>query len=199
MRVGNLDLQPGQTAQGKIEFGDIADGDPLEMPIRVVRGADDGPTLWVNAAIHGDELEGMVGRWQVFDTIAKVRLKGTLIGAIITNVSAFQAIRRTSPIDDLDLNRVFPGEPHGSFTRQCACAYKYVLQSLATHYIDLHGGGNNLDVVYYTIYRDGDGEASRESREMAQAAGSPIVWSSRDPWLANGPFSLYSPTQESLR
>ena len=190
MRIGNLDVKAGQTVQGKIEFGEIAEGNPFDMPIRVVRGADDGPTVWVNAAIHGDELEGTAGLWQVFDTIANLRLKGTLIGALITNVSAFQAMRRTSPIDDLDLNRVFPGDPNGSFTLQLAYAYKKTVESVATHYIDLHGGGNNFDVVFYTIYRDGDGDASRVSREMAQVAGSSIVWSSRDRWLDHGLFAL---------
>ena len=126
MRIGNLNLKPAQTAQGKIEFGEIADGNLLDVPIWVARGLDDGPTLWVNAAIHGDELEGMAGLWQAFDTIANLRLKGTLIGALLTNVSAFQAMRRTSPIDDLDLNRVLPGEPNGSFTQQLAYAYDQV-------------------------------------------------------------------------
>jgi predicted deacylase len=184
MRIGNLDLQPGQTANGTIALADV------EMPIRVARGTQDGPTLWVNAAIHGDELEGTAGLWRVFDTIAERPLKGTLIGALITNVSAYEALRRTSPIDDLDINRVFPGDPNRSFTWQLAYEYERTVESTATHYIDLHGGGNTHDVIFYTIFRDGEGDASRAAREMAQIAGSPIVWSSRDRWLDNGLFTL---------
>jgi predicted deacylase len=184
MRLGNLELQPGQTGQGTIVIAE------MEMPIRVARGSEDGPTVWVNAAIHGDELEGTAGLWRVFDEIAQTPLKGTLIGALITNVSAFNALRRTSPIDELDVNRVFPGDPDRSFTWQFAFEYKKTVESTASHYIDLHGGGNTHNVVFYTIYRDGDGDAFRVSREMAQAAGSPIVWSSRDKWLDNGLFTL---------
>lgn len=190
MRIGNLEVEPGQTARGHVSFEAITDGQPLELPIEVCRGAEEGPTVWVNAAIHGDELEGTAALWQVFEAIAGRLVKGTLIGCLVTNVSAFQAMRRTSPIDDLDVNRVFPGDPDGTFTRQFAHHYKRAVESVATHYMDLHGGGNTHDVVFYTIYRDGAGDATRTSREMAQAAGSPIVWSSRDPWLDSGLFTL---------
>ena len=184
MKVGDLDLGPGTTAQGTLALADV------ELPIRVAHGSDGGPTLWVNAAIHGDELEGTAGLWRVFDAIAGKPLKGTLIGILIMNVSAYAALRRTSPTDDLDINRLFPGDPDRSFTWQLAHAYKQVVESHATHYIDLHGGGNTHDVVFYTIYRDGHGSASEVSREMALAAGSPIVWSSRDRWLDEGLFAL---------
>jgi uncharacterized protein len=190
LRIGNLEVGPGETARGRMSFEAITDGQPLDIPIHVSRGDAGGPALWVNAAIHGDELEGTAGLWQVFDAVADQLLKGTLIGSLITNVSAYQAMRRTSPIDDLDVNRVFPGDPDGSFTRQFAHHYKQTVEGLATHYMDLHGGGNTHDVVFYTIYRNGHGEASRISRDMAMVAGSPIVWSSTDPWLDNGLFTL---------
>ncbi len=184
MRIGNVDLAPGQTARGTLTLAET------EIPIRVARGTEDGPCLWVNAAIHGDELEGTAGLWRVFDTIAATSLRGALVGVLITNVSAYQALRRTSPIDDLDINRIFPGDPDRSFTWQLACEYKRTVESSATHYVDLHGGGDTHEVIFYTIYRDGGGEASRASKEMALAAGSPIVWSSRDQWLDNGLFAL---------
>jgi uncharacterized protein len=184
MRIGSLELRTGEIGAGTLTLADV------EMPIRAACGAEDGPTLWVNAAIHGDELEGTAGLWRVFDTIADKPMKGTLVAALITNVSAYEALRRTSPTDDLDINRVFPGDPDRSFTWQLAHAYKQAVESCATHYIDLHGGGNTHDVIFYTIYRDGQGEASRVSRDMALAAGSTIVWSSQDRWLDKGLFTL---------
>jgi predicted deacylase len=184
MRIGEVDIEPGRTARGTIPLAGV------EIPIRVARGVHEGPTLWVNAAIHGDELEGTAGLWQVFDVIADMDLKGALIGVLITNVSAYTALRRSSPIDDLDINRVFPGDPNRSFTLQLAYAYRRAVESTATHYIDLHGGGNTHDVVHYTIYRDGANDASEAARRMAEVAGAPIVWSSRDKWLENGLFAL---------
>jgi predicted deacylase len=184
MRVGSVDVEPGATARGTLEICEC------EVPILVARGREDGPTLWISAAIHGDELEGTAALWEVFETLAGRELRGTVIESVVTNVSAFQALRRTSPIDDLDVNRVFPGSPDRSFTLQFADAYKRAVEAVATHYVDLHGGGNTHDVVFYTIYRDGLGDASRVSREMALAAGSPIVWASRDEWLDHGLFTL---------
>jgi len=190
LKIGNLDVGPGETARGHISLESITDGQPLELPIQVSSGTATGPTVWVNAAIHGDELEGTAALWHVFEAVSGRMVKGTLVGCLITNVSAYQAMRRTSPIDDLDVNRVFPGDPDGSFTRQFAYQYKRAVEGVATHYVDLHGGGNTHDVVFYTIYRDGAGDATRMSREMAQVAGSPIVWSSLDAWLDNGLFAL---------
>jgi hypothetical protein len=63
------------------------------------------------------------------------------------------------------------------------------VEEFATHYVDLHGGGNTHNVVFYSIYRDGLGEASRISGEMAAVAGSGIVWASQDAWLDNGLFT----------
>jgi predicted deacylase len=64
------------------------------------------------------------------------------------------------------------------------------VEAHATHYIDLHGGGNSHDVVYYTIYRDGPWPSAKASREMTLASGCDIVWRSTDRWLDNGLFSL---------
>jgi predicted deacylase len=184
MRIGSVDVDLGTTAQSTLEICGC------EVPILVARGREDGPTLWISAAIHGDELEGTAALWDVFREVGERDLRGTVIASAVTNVSAFHALRRTSPIDDLDVNRVFPGSPDRSFTMQFADQYKRSVDAYATHYIDLHGGGNTHDVVFYTIYRDALGDASRISREMAMAAGSGIIWASRDEWLDNGLFAL---------
>ena len=55
--------------------------------------------------------------------------------------------------------------------------------------IDLHGGGNEFSVVYYTLFHDADNEAGAASRALAKAAGSRLVWASRDTWLQNGLFT----------
>jgi uncharacterized protein len=183
VKVGSVDVGPGAVAQGKLDICDC------EVPILVARGQTDGPTLWISAAIHGDELEGTAALWDVFQTIADRELRGAVIASVVTNVSAYEALRRTSPIDELDVNRVFPGSADRSFTYQFADAYKRSVEAFATHYVDLHGGGNTHDVVFYTIYRDGFGDASRISGEMAAAAGSGIVWASQDAWLDNGLFT----------
>jgi predicted deacylase len=181
--VGSVEVAPGAVAQGTLDICEC------EVPILVAHGREDGPTLWISAAIHGDELEGTAAVWEVFRTVEERDLRGTVIASVVTNVSAYGALRRTSPIDDLDVNRVFPGAPDRSFTYQFADAYRRAVEEFATHYVDLHGGGNTHNVVFYSIYRDGLGDASRISSEMAAVAGSGIVWASQDAWLDNGLFT----------
>ncbi|HYM70606.1 MAG TPA: succinylglutamate desuccinylase/aspartoacylase family protein [bacterium] len=190
MQIAGTSIAPGTTVKARVPIGQTPDGADFGMPIQVARGKKDGPVLWVNAAIHGDELEGTAALWEVFQQVDAQALTGTLVGVMITNVSAFYAMQRTSPVDNLDVNRVFPGDPARSHTMQLAYHYKKLVEAHATHYIDLHGGGNSHDVVYYTIYRDGPTPAAKVSREMALASGCDITWHSKDRWLDNGLFSL---------
>lgn len=190
MQIGNVTAKPGQVTNGWIEIGETADGQPVQMPVQIVTGESPGPVLWVDGAIHGDELEGTAGIWRVFDRLTMGQLSGTLITVPITNVSAFHAARRTSPLDDIDINRVFPGGADRSYTWQLAERYLSTIEEHATHYINLHGGGNTHDVVYYLIYRStGDRQAVDTSREMALVAGSTIVWKSQDAWLEQSSFA----------
>lgn len=190
MEINGTRVDPGTTVKLQVPMGQAPDGTDLPLPLQVVRGKKDGPVLWVNAAIHGDELEGTAALWDVFRQIDVETLAGTLVSVMVTNVSAFYALRRTSPVDDLDVNRVFPGDKSKSYTWQLAYHYKKLVEAHATHYVDLHGGGNTHDVVYYTIHRDGAGSAIKTSREMTWAAGSDIIWHSADKWLDSGLFSL---------
>jgi uncharacterized protein len=183
MQIGNVTVDAGQTGEGYIELAEWADGSPVRLPLKVARGSEDGPVLWVDNAVHGDELEGTVALWKVFDLLRKVELKGTIVAALIVNASAFHAMRRTSPIDDVDVNRIFPGDPEGSFTHQWAHRYKSLVETHATHYVNLHGGGNWHLVPHYAIHRSGDSDAARVSREMARVASPNIVWDSADVWL----------------
>lgn len=189
MEINGTRIDPGTSVKIQVPIGLAPDGTDLRLPLQVARGRKDGPVLWVNAAIHGDEFDGIAALWDVFRQVDVEKLAGTLVGVMVTNVSAFYALRRTSPVDDLDVNRVFPGDRSRSYTWQLAYHYKKLVESHATHYVDLHGGGNTHNVVYYTIYRDGGGAAVKTSREMTWAAGSDIIWHSSDKWLDSGLFS----------
>lgn len=190
MEVANLTVGAGETADGWVKLAEWADGSPVQMPIKVARGTTDGPVLWVDSAIHGDELEGTVGLWRVFDYLSTVEFTGTIVAALMMNVSAFHALRRTSPIDDTDINRIFPGSPNGSFTHQWAHRYKTLVETHATHYINLHGGGNQFLVPHYAIHRAGDSDAAKVSHRMALIASPNIVWHSADHWLDNSLANL---------
>ncbi len=187
--IGTAKAEPGQLSRGVIPIGERTDGSSFDVPVILIRGKEQGPTLWVQACIHGDEYDGAAGLLRAISQIKPDQLKGTLIAITDLTVSGTQAYRRTNPIDDKDINRFFPGNPAGSFVEQTAYTVQKLVEEHADYLMDLHGGGNEFDVVYYTIFPEAGNEASRKSEAMARAAGSAIVWQSQDKWLVGGLFS----------
>lgn len=189
IKIGTARAERGQRAEGWLEVGRRTDSTPLETPVILINGGEDGPALWIQAAMHGDEFDGTIAIWRVLEAIDPAKLRGALIIFPILNISAFEARQRVSPIDGLDINRVFPGNPRGSYTNRLAYLVEQLVLEHADYMIDLHGGGNEFSVVYYTLFHDADNEAGAASRALAKAAGSRLVWASRDEWLRNGLFT----------
>lgn len=89
------------------------------MPVVVVHGSDDGPTVWVSGAIHGDELNGVEIVRRLLAHIHPRRLAGTILAVPIVNVFGVTSSSRYMP-DRRDLNRSFPGSPRGSLAARLA-------------------------------------------------------------------------------
>ena len=83
-------------------------------------GHGDGPTLAVLAGVHGDEYEGIRAIPRIFRALDQADLRGRLIAVPVCNVPAYRTATRSSPIDGLNLARVFPGDPRGTVTQRIA-------------------------------------------------------------------------------
>ncbi|MCY3780257.1 MAG: succinylglutamate desuccinylase/aspartoacylase family protein [Chloroflexi bacterium] len=153
-----------------------ADGGNWRLPLLAVIGAEEGPTLLVLAGVHGDEYEGIAAIPQVHSAIKSQDLRGRLIMAPICNMPAYEAIQRTSPIDGLNLARVFPGDVDGTITRQIAGWLSRKLLPHADFLIDLHTGGIAYEIPTLIGYVHDDGELGRASLEAAAAFGAPVMW-----------------------
>lgn len=108
-------------------------------PVLVVNGIKAGPVLCITAAIHGDELNGIEIVRRVLYNLDVNELSGTVIGVPIVNLQGF---RRTSRYlsDRRDLNRFFPGNPHGSSASRIAYSFFHEIISHCTVLVDLHTG-----------------------------------------------------------
>jgi predicted deacylase len=100
-----------------------------------------GPVVVVSGAVHGDEYEGPIVIAELMRQIQASEVAGQLILLPTFNAPALRAGRRTSPIDHLNLNRVFPGDDHGLPTQQIARYVTDHILSRADFYLDLHAGG----------------------------------------------------------
>lgn len=114
----------------------------ISLAVGEVRGGD-GPTALITAGVHGDE--GPWGGWAIQKLLKQTPLNellGTLRIVPAANPLAMEADARNAPLDTLDLNRMFPGDPSGSHTERLAAALvEHALRSVDV-VIDLHGGGS---------------------------------------------------------
>ena len=118
----------------------------IVIPISVAKNGD-GPTILFTGAHHGDEYEGQVALTNLAKSLDPARIKGRVIIMTMANYPAALAGRRVSPIDDLNMNRIFPGDPDGTVTRQIAYYIDSELIPLADFVMDLHSGGSSLNYV----------------------------------------------------
>jgi uncharacterized protein len=139
LTIGGEEIPLGVRKQLALTVAKLYDFTDMKMPVEVVRGEQDGPILFVSAAIHGDEINGV----DIVRRLLKHRLlksiKGTLIAIPIVNVFGFNDKSRYLP-DRRDLNRSFPGAEQGSLASQIAYIFRTEIVSQCTHGIDLHTG-----------------------------------------------------------
>ena len=100
-------VPPGAKETLYLDVAPLPDGDTLRLAVLVARGGAAGPTLLVLGGVHGDEYEGPHAVRTVFRALAAGQLRGTFIGVPVTNVPAFAAGTRSSPLDGLNLALIY--------------------------------------------------------------------------------------------
>lgn len=118
----------------------------IPIPIVVVKNGA-GPTAFFMSGNHGDEYEGQVALCNLAKWLRPEKIRGRVILLPAANFPAAMVGRRVSPIDDGNLNRVFPGDPDGTVTQQIAWYIEHELFPLADFACDLHSGGSSLMYV----------------------------------------------------
>lgn len=139
MKIGGHLIEPGQTKKIFLQVGKIYDSTDLNMPVHVIRGTEDGPTIFISAAVHGDEINGIEIVKEVMRTLSKTKIKGTVIAVPIVNVFGFNNQSRYLP-DRRDLNRSFPGSASGSLASRMAHLFVKEIVSKCDYGIDFHTG-----------------------------------------------------------
>ena len=168
LEIGNVRAKPGTKAFGSIVGGTHPGGAPLEMPLIVINGAEEGPVLWLNGCIHGDEPQGPLAIALLTRELDPARLRGAVVAVPVMNVPAFEASRRGNPLDSFsyDMNRVYPGSPDGRYTERLAWAHKEALVAHADMEISIHSGGDHSYLAPTVFVAPSD-----LSLELGQAMG----------------------------
>jgi uncharacterized protein len=130
-------VPPGQVRRFELPVSRLATQTLVSLPVTVVNGIEPGPKLWLSAAIHGDEINGVEIIAQILRLVQPEKLRGTIMAVSIVNVFGFIEQSRYLP-DRRDLNRSFPGSEAGSLASRLANLFMREIVNHSTHGIDLH-------------------------------------------------------------
>ena len=142
----------------------------ITMPVRVLHGTKPGPTLFVSAAVHGNEIVGVEMIRRLLKNVSAKRLAGTLLCIPVVNAYGFTAHSRYLP-DGRDLNRVFPGNERGSLAAQLANVFTTEIINRSNYGIDLHSAGMNRENLPQIRYSPDNAAASA----LADVFGAPAI------------------------
>ena len=170
LALGEYVISPGERRTIELPVTDLYTHTSLKMPVQVVRGKKPGPTLFLSAAIHGDEINGVEIVRRVLDYKGLDTIRGTLIAVPIVNVQGFLAQSRYTP-DRRDLNRCFPGNSHGSVASRLANLFVNEIVLKSDCGIDLHTAAihrDNLPQIRAQLNNP-------ETAHLAHAFDAPVI------------------------
>jgi len=168
--IDGNEIKRGQRLRINIDMGSIYDFTDVKMPLEVIRGKKDGPTLFICSTIHGDEINGIEIVRNLIRHKALKNICGTLIVIPIVNIFGFNDRTRYLP-DRRDLNRCFPGLKNGSLTSQLAYKFMQEIVLRSDYGIDLHTGAFHR-CNYAQIRAD---ISNKKTFELAKAFGAPVI------------------------
>ena len=170
LKIGEIEVRPGQRVTVDLPIARLYTDTSLGMPVKVIRGRRAGPVLFISAAVHGDELNGVEIIRRLLKRPAIKSMRGTVLAVPIVNVHGFIDQSRYLP-DRRDLNRSFPGSPRGSIAARLANTFLKEIVLKSDFGIDLHTGAidrSNLPQIRANL-------DDPVVTELARAFGAPVI------------------------
>lgn len=164
-------VPPGEKQHIRYGVGETYLGDPVEIPVTIINGTHPGPAVFLTAAIHGDELNGVKVVQEVADSYDPDDIHGTLVCLHVVNIPAYKAQQRYIPIYDQDLNRAFPGKPRSNTAERMASRIYNAFIDPCDIGIDLHTSTRNRTTIFH-VRADLE---NPEVKRLARAFGANVV------------------------
>jgi uncharacterized protein len=147
-----------------------------QRAVITVTGASPGPVLFINAGVHGGEYPAVETVIRLGTSLDAAAIAGTVVLMPVLNLPAFwQRSMFVCPVDNVNPNRVFPGDPRGTYSEQMVHALLNEFIVHADAYIDLHGGDIPEALVPFSICRKGNEPADARAVELARVFGLPYL------------------------
>ena len=168
--IGGIDIAPGTQQLVDLPVGSLYTHTEMHLPVHVIHGKTEGPRLFISAAIHGDELNGLEIVRRLLRLKSIKRIKGTLIAVPFVNGFGLLQNSRYLP-DRRDLNRCFPGSERGSLASRIAHIFLNQIVQQCDYGIDIHTGAihrSNLPQIRANLDEP-------ETKKLAEAFGVPVI------------------------
>ncbi|MFD2167631.1 succinylglutamate desuccinylase/aspartoacylase family protein [Thalassotalea euphylliae] len=173
LKIGEHVILPGETKKIDLPVAKLYTDADVHLPVYIIRGKRPGPTMFISAAVHGDELNGIEIIRRLINLKGFKITAGTLIAVPMVNVYGVVNQSRYMP-DRRDLNRSFPGSAKGSLAARVANIFLKEIVSHCDYGIDLHTGAihrSNLPQIRAQLQDE-------ETLELAKAFGVPVILNS---------------------
>jgi predicted deacylase len=145
----------------------LASGGQVALYVHEFVGMSDGPTFGLCAGVHGDEAVGVEILWRFAARLRDLPFRGRVLMVPVANPLALEGRTRHSPLDMLNFNRTYPGDPNGWVTERMAAAFHTHFLDQVDAMIDFHAGGYWPTVDYVYIVN---------AEELSRAFGSPLLY-----------------------
>ncbi|GLS90297.1 deacylase [Psychromonas marina] len=170
LRIGEFDILPGTQCKIDLPVAKLYTDADVSLPVQIIRAKKDGPTIFISAAVHGDELNGIEIIRRLINKPNFKIIRGTVIAVPMVNVYGVVNQSRYMP-DRRDLNRCFPGSAKGSLAGRVAHIFLTQIVQHCDYGIDLHTGAihrSNLPQIRGDM-------TDHETKELAKVFAVPVI------------------------
>jgi predicted deacylase len=169
--IGGKSVEPGTRRIVDLPVSKLSTHTPVTLPVHVLHGLRPGPAIFISAAIHGDELNGVEIIRRVLKTVQPAAISGTLLAIPVVNAYGFIGRSRYLP-DRRDLNRSFPGSASGSLAARLAHLFLNEVVRRCRFGIDLHTAAvHRVNLPQIRSQTQG----RPQTRALAEAFGAQVV------------------------
>jgi uncharacterized protein len=176
IEIRDIVAERGVKRRGFLKVGETGI-EPIQIPVVIINGAEPGPILCITGGVHAAEYPALTAVMQTSKQLEPEALAGAVIAVPVVNPPMFQTRAAfLSPIDGLNLNRIFPGRPDGSISEVIAHTILTEVVGRATHHVDCHGGDLTEVLWPYSGYSLTGNSAQDQAGESMVRAYTPRIF-----------------------
>ena len=165
------EVEPGETRELRYPVSETYLGDSVRIPVTIINGPCSGPTVFLSAASHGDELNGIEVVREVAQKWDHDDVCGTIVCLPVLNVQGFTAQERYLPVYDRDLNRAFPGRQNSTSSNRIAYKIYHNFIEPCDFGLDFHTSTRGRTNMFHVRADMDDEEVAR----LARAFGTSLI------------------------